>query len=152
MKELIITNIEIIAWFLAILGGITVSDILFGFYKNVVKLGEDFDWKRIGKSMLKLASLVGGIGLLTISLTIFPEVLKMFSIEIINPEVLESVSVLVIFGLMVSAILTQGAAAIKNMQECIKATTYTPINIIDIPEIEEPIIEEDTIIDISGVE
>lgn len=120
MLETIIEVLKIMGWLGAILGILTFVNTICGIITNLDK-GEKFNLKKLLKGLLKAVMFYLSAVLTSIAFTMLPfintMITKIFEIELLSSDTLNTLSTIAILGIIVAAIITQGKGAIENVNK-----------------------------------
>lgn len=129
MLETIIEVLKIMGWLGVILGILTFVNTICGIITNLDK-GEKFNLKKLLKGLLKAAIFYLSAVLTSIAFTMLPfintMITKIFEIELLSSDTLNTLSTIAILGIIVAAIITQGKGAIENVNKL--STMSTDVN------------------------
>lgn len=118
MLETIIEVLKIMGWLGVILGILTFVNTICGIITNLDK-GEKFNLKKLLKGLLKAVMFYLSAVLTSIAFTMLPfintMITKIFEIELLSSDTLNTLSTIAILGIIVAAIITQGKGAIENV-------------------------------------
>ena len=118
MLETIIEVLKIMGWLGVILGILTFVNTICGIITNLDK-GEKFNLKKLLKGLLKAVIFYLSAVLTSIAFTMLPfintMITKIFEIELLSSDTLNTLSTIAILGIIVAAIITQGKGAIENV-------------------------------------
>ena len=115
MWELVLKNIELSLILVVILLGCITANILFGLYYNIGKKGQKFNSKKLIKGLLKALTVIGGTLCLVICFTLLPQVIEIWQLDI-DAAIVEAVSVVLIFGIYIYAIVNYGKDALIKLK------------------------------------
>lgn len=120
MLETIIEVLKIMGWLGVILGILTFVNTICGIITNLDK-GEKFNLKKLLKGLLKAVMFYLSAVLTSIAFTMLPfintMITKIFEIELLSSDTLNTLSTIAILGIIVAAIITQGKGAIENVNK-----------------------------------
>ena len=96
---LVLLNLEKVGFGVAIFLGAYLSNICLGIWRNVKIEGYEFDWKKIGQSVLKFIVLGLGISLMSIVVSVLPEYMTYVGVMIEDETmaVLDSIVIITAF-------------------------------------------------------
>lgn len=118
MLETIIEVLKIMGWLGVILGILTFVNTICGIITNLDR-GEKFNLKKLLKGLLKAVMFYLSAVLTSIAFTMLPfintMITKIFEIELLSSDTLNTLSTIAILGIIVAAIITQGKGAIENV-------------------------------------
>lgn len=118
MLETIIEVLKIMGWLGVILGILTFVNTICGIITNLDR-GEKFNLKKLLKGLLKAIMFYLSAVLTSIAFTMLPfintMITKIFEIELLSSDTLNTLSTIAILGIIVAAIITQGKGAIENV-------------------------------------
>ena len=118
MLETIIEVLKIMGWLGIILGILTFVNTICGIITNLDR-GEKFNLKKLLKGLLKAVMFYLSAVLTSIAFTMLPfintMITKIFEIELLSSDTLNTLSTIAILGIIVAAIITQGKGAIENV-------------------------------------
>ena len=118
MLETIIEVLKIMGWLGVILGILTFVNTICGIITNLDR-GEKFNLKKLLKGLLKAVMFYSSAVLTSIAFTMLPfintMITKIFEIELLSSDTLNTLSTIAILGIIVAAIITQGKGAIENV-------------------------------------
>ena len=118
MLETIIEVLKIMGWLGVILGILTFVNTICGIITNLDR-GEKFNLKKLLKGLLKAVMFYLSAVLTSIAFTMLPfintMITKIFEIELLSSDTLNTLSTVAILGIIVAAIITQGKGAIENV-------------------------------------
>ena len=118
MLETIIEVLKIMGWLGIILGILTFVNTICGIITNLDK-GEKFNLKKLLKGLLKAVMFYLSAVLTSIAFTMLPfintMITKIFEIELLSSDTLNTLSTIAILGIIVAVIITQGKGAIENV-------------------------------------
>lgn len=118
MLETIIEVLKIMGWLGVILGILTFVNTICGIITNLDR-GEKFNLKKLLKGLLKAVIFYLSAVLTSIAFTMLPfintMITKIFEIELLSSDTLNTLSTIAILGIIVAAIITQGKGAIENV-------------------------------------
>ena len=118
MLETIIEVLKIMGWLGVILGILTFVNTICGIITNLDR-GEKFNLKKLLKGLLKAVMFYSSAVLTSIAFTLLPfintMITKIFEIELLSSDTLNTLSTIAILGIIVAAIITQGKGAIENV-------------------------------------
>ena len=118
MLETIIEVLKIMGWLGVILGILTFVNTICGIITNLDR-GEKFNLKKLLKGLLKAVMFYLSAVLTSIAFTMLPfintMITKIFEIELLSSDTLNTLSTIAILGIIVAAIITQGKGAIDNV-------------------------------------
>lgn len=118
MLETIIEVLKIMGWLGIILGILTFVNTICGIITNLDR-GEKFNLKKLLKGLLKAVIFYLSAVLTSIAFTMLPfintMITKIFEIELLSSDTLNTLSTIAILGIIVAAIITQGKGAIENV-------------------------------------
>ena len=118
MLETIIEVLKIMGWLGVILGILTFVNTICGIITNLDR-GEKFNLKKLLKGLLKAVMFYLSDVLTSIAFTMLPfintMITKIFEIELLSSDTLNTLSTIAILGIIVAAIITQGKGAIENV-------------------------------------
>ena len=118
MLETIIEVLKIMGWLGVILGILTFVNTICGIITNLDR-GEKFNLKKLLKGLLKAVMFYLSAVLTSIAFTMLPfintMITKIFEIELLWSDTLNTLSTIAILGIIVAAIITQGKGAIENV-------------------------------------
>lgn len=118
MLETIIEVLKIMGWLGVILGILTFVNTICGIITNLDR-GEKFNLKKLLKGLLKAVMFYLSAVLTSIAFTMLPfintMITKIFEIELLSRDTLNTLSTIAILGIIVAAIITQGKGAIENV-------------------------------------
>lgn len=118
MLETIIEVLKIMGWLGVILGILTFVNTICGIITNLNR-GEKFNLKKLLKGLLKAVMFYLSAVLTSIAFTMLPfintMITKIFEIELLSSDTLNTLSTIAILGIIVAAIITQGKGAIENV-------------------------------------
>ena len=118
MLETIIEVLKIMGWLGVILGILTFVNTICGIITNLDR-GEKFNLKKLLKGLLKAVMFYLSAVLTSIAFTMLPfintMITKIFEIELLSSDTLNTLSTIAILGIIVAAIITQGKGAIENI-------------------------------------
>ena len=95
MLEMVIHNLQMIGFAMALLATAWTANMVLGLYYSTVITCEGFDKKRLVTGILKLLAVCVGTALSCIVITLFPEFLSMYGIQLAE-EAIDTFSVVVI--------------------------------------------------------
>lgn len=120
MLETIIEVLKIMGWLGVILGILTFVNTICGIITNLDR-GEKFNLKKLLKGLLKAVMFYLSAVLTSIAFTMLPfintMITKIFEIELLSSDTLNTLSTIAILGIIVAAIITQGKGAIENVNK-----------------------------------
>lgn len=120
MLETIIEVLKIMGWLGAILGILTFVNTMCGIITNLDK-GEKFKVKKLLKGLLKAITFYISAVLTSVTFTMLPfintMITKVFEIELLSSDVLNTLSTISILGIIITAIIVQGKGAIENINK-----------------------------------
>lgn len=118
MLETIIEVLKIMGWLGIILGILTFVNTICGIITNLDR-GEKFNLKKLLKGLLKAVMFYLSAVLTSIAFTMLPfintMITKIFEIELLSSDTLNTLSTIAILGIIVAVIITQGKGAIENV-------------------------------------
>lgn len=118
MLETIIEVLKIMGWLGVILGILTFVNTICGIITNLDR-GEKFNLRKLLKGLLKAVMFYLSAVLTSIAFTMLPfintMITKIFEIELLSSDTLNTLSTIAILGIIVAAIITQGKGAIENV-------------------------------------
>lgn len=118
MLETIIEVLKIMGWLGVILGILTFVNTICGIITNLDR-GEKFNLRKLLKGLLKAVIFYLSAVLTSIAFTMLPfintMITKIFEIELLSSDTLNTLSTIAILGIIVAAIITQGKGAIENV-------------------------------------
>lgn len=118
MLETIIEVLKIMGWLGIILGILTFVNTICGIITNLDR-GEKFNLKKLLKGLLKAVMFYLSAVLTSIAFTMLPfintMITKIFEIELLSSDTLNTLSTIAILGIIVAVIITQGKGAIENI-------------------------------------
>ena len=118
MLETIIEVLKIMGWLGVILGILTFVNTICGIITNLDR-GEKFNLKKLLKGLLKAVMFYLSAVLTSIAFTMLPfintMITKIFEIELLSSDTLNTLSTIAILGIIVAVIITQGKGAIENV-------------------------------------
>lgn len=118
MLETIIEVLKIMGWLGVILGILTFVNTICGIITNLDR-GEKFNLKKLLKGLLKAVMFYLSAVFTSIAFTMLPfintMITKIFEIELLSSDILNTLSTIAILGIIVAAIITQGKGAIENV-------------------------------------
>lgn len=118
MLETIIEVLKTMGWLGVILGILTFVNTICGIITNLDR-GEKFNLKKLLKGLLKAVMFYLSAVLTSIAFTMLPfintMITKIFEIELLSSDTLNTLSTIAILGIIVAAIITQGKGAIENV-------------------------------------
>lgn len=118
MLETIIEVLKIMGWLGVILGILTFVNTICGIITNLDR-GEKFNLKKLLKGLLKAVMFYLSAVFTSIAFTMLPfintMITKIFEIELLSSDTLNTLSTIAILGIIVAAIITQGKGAIENV-------------------------------------
>jgi len=97
MLQDILINLQYTLIALLFFVAVYVANVLFSLYYNIEILKQEFDINRIKQSVLKVATFIGGLTLLVVSITAFPVFAELVGWTIPD-EYRELLGIAVIFG------------------------------------------------------
>ena len=120
MLETIIEVLKTMGWLGVILGILTFVNTICGIITNLDR-GEKFNLKKLLKGLLKAVMFYLSAVLTSIAFTMLPfintMITKIFEIELLSSDTLNTLSTIAILGIIVAAIITQGKGAIENVNK-----------------------------------
>lgn len=127
MLEAIINTLQIMGWLGIILGILVIVNITTKTIYNVWSSQELFSWKKmvrgIGKSVVFYLSAVA----ISIAFTMLPYVNEMitnsFGVMLVSNEMLETLSSVGVFSIVMTAVVLQAKKAIAGITEMLKVST-----------------------------
>ena len=118
MLETIIEVLKTMGWLGVILGILTFVNTICGIITNLDR-GEKFNLRKLLKGLLKAVMFYLSAVLTSIAFTMLPfintMITKIFEIELLSSDTLNTLSTIAILGIIVAAIITQGKGAIENV-------------------------------------
>lgn len=127
MLEAIINTLQIMGWLGIILGILVIVNITTKTIYNVWSSQELFSWKKmvrgIGKSVVFYLSAVA----ISVAFTMLPYVNEMitnsFGVMLVSNEMLETLSSVGVFSIVMTAVVLQAKKAIAGITEMLKVST-----------------------------
>lgn len=127
MLEAIVNTLQIMGWLGIILGILVIVNITTKTIYNVWSSQELFSWKKmvrgIGKSVVFYLSAVA----ISVAFTILPYVNEMitnsFGVMLVSNEMLETLSSVGVFSIVMTAVVLQAKKAIAGITEMLKVST-----------------------------
>ena len=127
MLEAIINTLQIMGWLGIILGILVIVNITTKTIYNVWSSQELFSWKKmvrgIGKSIVFYLSAVA----ISVAFTMLPYVNEMitnsFGVMLVSNEMLETLSSVGVFSIVMTAVVLQAKKAIAGITEMLKVST-----------------------------
>ena len=123
---LILQNLQMVAVFMIPFFLMRVADICFGVILSFKDVTLKFEWKKLFSGVAWGLVIAIGIAALTCGAITLPALLDLYSITIVDTEVLSSmINVLSIIGIIVTSIITYGKDAYSKM---VKVFNISDIN------------------------
>lgn len=127
MLEAIVNTLQIMGWLGIILGILVIVNITTKTIYNVWSSQELFSWKKmvrgIGKSVVFYLSAVA----ISVAFTMLPYVNEMitnsFGVMLVSNEMLETLSSVGVFSIVMTAVVLQAKKAIAGITEMLKVST-----------------------------
>lgn len=127
MLEAIVSTLQIMGWLGIILGILVIVNITTKTIYNVWSSQELFSWKKmvrgIGKSVVFYLSAVA----ISVAFTMLPYVNEMitnsFGVMLVSNEMLETLSSVGVFSIVMTAVVLQAKKAIAGITEMLKVST-----------------------------
>ena len=119
MLKALLETLQIMGWLGAVLGILVLINIITATILNVWSGAETFNWKKMGKGILKSLIFYLSAAALSVAFTILPFINEMitnsFGIMLLSDEMLETLSSVGVLGVVMSAIVIQGKNAISSV-------------------------------------
>ena len=115
MWILVWQNVQLALIFASILTGIIIANILFGLYDNIGQKQEPFEWRRLVKGLLKGLVVIVGTLCLVVCFTLLPQIVEVWQLNI-EPDLLEAISVILIFAIYIYAIVQYAKEALGKLR------------------------------------
>lgn len=119
MWILVWQNVQLALILATILTGIIVANILFGLYDNIGQRQEPFEWRRLVKGLLKGLVVIVGTLCLVVCCTLLPQIIEVWQLDI-EPDLLEAISVILIFAIYIYAIVQYAKTALSKLRNILK--------------------------------
>lgn len=121
MGQALLLTLKIVAWLGIVLGIEVLVNTTTGVIYNISEKNEGFSWKKLLKGIGKAVIFYLSAGLLSIAFTMLPFINNMitevFDIQLLSPEILNTLSAVAVLGIVISAIVAQGKKAIKGVMD-----------------------------------
>ena len=127
MLEALLQTLKIMGWLGVVLGILVIINITTATILNVWTGAETFNWKKMGKGILKSIIFYLSAAALSIAFTILPFINSMitngFVIMLLSNEMLDTLSSVGVLGVVMSAIVIQGKTAIQGVLKFAQIST-----------------------------
>ena len=118
MQAAILQNIEMISWFLIILGLGFASNIASAIYLNVFTDNQKWDTKRFLMGIIKAIIFCLSFYVFTIGATIIPSIMGEYGI--ITEEISEVINLTMVNGLLITVSIAEYKKTIDNWRKTLK--------------------------------
>ena len=119
MGETLISTLETMGWLGIVLGILAIVNIVTGILVNTWSDKESFSWNKMFKGIGKVIIFYVSAVALSVAFTILPYINEMitntFGTVLLSGELLNSLSSVGVFGVVVSTIVVQGKKAIQGV-------------------------------------
>ena len=116
MFKLFFDNLELICNLLIILGASVLADILSGLQLHIKEAGIKFCWKKLGNDIFRALMIAITLVLLTIVVSFLPSILEKTNITMVGDDAINSVSIIIIAVILVSAIIKYFTDALSKVK------------------------------------
>lgn len=144
MADAIMETLHIMGWLGLILGVLVIVNTVCGIITNLSN-GEDFKPKKLFKGLLKALVFYLSSVALSVVFTMLPYVNEMitnaFGVVLLSSELLNTLSSVVVLGIVVTAIVTKAKDAIENITKLSEVSSDSEIITWDV---EEPTEDDET--------
>jgi len=131
--EILKDNLTMVFAFVLLLGLARTADICLGSAIAYKDIALSFDYHKILKSMVY--SILAGIGviLVTITISLFPEFLKLYNIQIVDDDTMNMLTNITIIGIILTATIRRIKDCITKLQLLtkVKAEEIVQLQIVD---------------------
>jgi hypothetical protein len=123
MGEALLLTLKIVGWLGIILGILVIVNTTTGVIYNISEKGEGFSWKKLLKGLGKAVIFYISASLLSIAFTMLPFINDMitdvFGIQLLSPDILNTLSTVSILGIIIYAIVAQGKKAVDGVKDLV---------------------------------
>lgn len=116
IMNMIVINLEQVGVGAGLFLAVYLSNMMLGAWRSVRIDGLDFNWMKIGESIVKFAVLGLGIALLSVAVSIIPMYVEYIGLTI-DEETLTSIDAIVIVGAFLTATIRYIVDCINKLKE-----------------------------------